>query len=144
MQTLLVHTRDPAGLIGYVGIRGALAMLLFIGGAIWSALSNPVLWLVFAVSTFCLQVHAGPDAAEQFAVISGTGLLMANAMLAGLVLTSGRWRGHPRLALYGLGLMLYWVMISVAAWRALWQLFFSPFVWEKTPHGQSRQRGVLR
>ena len=29
----------------------------------------------------------------------------------------------------------YWCLHSIAAWRAAWQLFFTPSVWEKTPHG---------
>jgi hypothetical protein len=30
---------------------------------------------------------------------------------------------------------LYWVLHSIAAWRALEQLIRRPFMWEKTPHG---------
>ncbi|MCK5931840.1 MAG: hypothetical protein KAG89_06670 [Fulvimarina manganoxydans] len=29
----------------------------------------------------------------------------------------------------------YWLLISCAAWRALFQLFCRPHGWEKTPHG---------
>ena len=29
----------------------------------------------------------------------------------------------------------YRCLHSIAAWRAAWQLFFAPSVWEKTPHG---------
>jgi hypothetical protein len=30
---------------------------------------------------------------------------------------------------------LYWLLISVAAYRALWQFMTAPFTWEKTEHG---------
>jgi hypothetical protein len=30
---------------------------------------------------------------------------------------------------------LYWLVISVAAYRALWQFVFARFHWEKTEHG---------
>ena len=30
---------------------------------------------------------------------------------------------------------LYWLLISGAAWRAVWQLIRQPHGWEKTPHG---------
>ena len=30
---------------------------------------------------------------------------------------------------------VYWILHSIAAWRALYQLFRSPGSWEKTPHG---------
>lgn len=31
---------------------------------------------------------------------------------------------------------LYWLLISAAAYRALWQYATAPFKWEKTEHGQ--------
>ena len=33
---------------------------------------------------------------------------------------------------------LHWLLLSVAAWRALYQLLFNPFHWEKTAHGLAR------
>ena len=30
---------------------------------------------------------------------------------------------------------IYWVMISVGAWKGFIQLFTNPFYWEKTVHG---------
>jgi hypothetical protein len=32
----------------------------------------------------------------------------------------------------------YWLLLSVAAWRALFQLVFAPHRWEKTEHGLGR------
>jgi len=39
---------------------------------------------------------------------------------------------------YSLTVFGYWVMISIAAYMALWQLIRRPFYWEKTQHGLSR------
>ena len=33
---------------------------------------------------------------------------------------------------------LYWVCLSIAAWRALYQLLREPYRWEKTEHGLAR------
>jgi len=33
---------------------------------------------------------------------------------------------------------LYWFLLSVAAWRALFQLLYDPQGWEKTEHGLAR------
>ncbi len=30
---------------------------------------------------------------------------------------------------------IYWLMMSYSGWRALFQFFHDPFVWEKTQHG---------
>jgi len=36
---------------------------------------------------------------------------------------------------YVLGSYFYWALMSVAAWKALFQLIFRPHYWEKTQHG---------
>ncbi len=33
---------------------------------------------------------------------------------------------------------LYWICLSIAAWRALYQLLRRPYHWEKTEHGLAR------
>jgi hypothetical protein len=33
---------------------------------------------------------------------------------------------------------LYWICLSIAAWRALYQLLTEPYRWEKTEHGLAR------
>jgi hypothetical protein len=33
---------------------------------------------------------------------------------------------------------VYWLLLSLAAWRALFQLFRDPYRWEKTEHGLAR------
>ncbi|OYX74806.1 MAG: glycosyl transferase, partial [Bradyrhizobium sp. 35-63-5] len=33
---------------------------------------------------------------------------------------------------------LYWILLSIAAWRALYQLVTDPYRWEKTEHGLAR------
>jgi hypothetical protein len=40
---------------------------------------------------------------------------------------------HPRALM-----PLHWLLLSAAAWRALWQLLLNPFHWEKTAHGLAR------
>jgi glycosyltransferase XagB len=135
MQTLLVHTRHPARLERGVGVRGLAAIQLFLGGAVWSALVNPVLWVIFAVSLIGTQTGAHTQIMESLARISGISLLMCNVVLAVLSRTGTRrvWASAP----FALGYLLYWLLVSVAAYRALWQLFFDPFRWEKTPHGEA-------
>jgi glycosyltransferase XagB len=39
---------------------------------------------------------------------------------------------------YALTVPGYWLLQSVAAYKALWQLIKNPFYWEKTAHGISR------
>ena len=66
----------------------------------------------------------------------------AASMLLGLLAT---WRrGFHNLALSTLTIPVYWLLISLAAYRALWQLVRDPFHWEKTEHGQPGVRNPRR
>jgi hypothetical protein len=133
MQTLLVHSRHPAKLIRKLRVRGCFAFQLFLGGAVWSALVNPVLWAIFALS--CLARPADPELLDMLARISGTTVFAANGLLAALSLADGRRpRGYACVPCV-LSYPLYWILISAAAYRAVWQLMHDPFRWEKTPHG---------
>jgi cellulose synthase/poly-beta-1,6-N-acetylglucosamine synthase-like glycosyltransferase len=141
MQTWLVHARDPVALTRRVHLRGVAALQLFLGGAIWSALFNPVLWLIFAISCASAHQDGHLQILDMLARISGLGLLTANLILTGFAISGTR----RRLALvpYALCLSFYWVLISIAAYRGLWQLVVKPFYWEKTPHGQSRRDSAI-
>lgn len=62
-------------------------------------------------------------------------LLLANFMFLGIHLAGCLRRRFYRLAPYVLLMPFYWVLISIAAWKGLWQFFTKPFYWEKTIHG---------
>ena len=51
-------------------------------------------------------------------------------------------RGWLNLIPFSFTLFGYWVLISVAAYRGLWQLIRDPFFWEKTQHGISRHEAA--
>jgi len=70
-----------------------------------------------------------------FAQICGVSLLLVNAILAilGALALRGNHQRPPLLII--VSYPLYWLLISIAAYRALWQLRCDPFCWEKTPHG---------
>ena len=132
MQTLLVHTRDPARLARNLGLRGSVLMQMFLGGAVWSALVNPVLWVLFAVS--CLAEPSDPQLLDFAARVSGGALLAANGLLAALAFADEQRPRRLASIACAFTYPLYWILISAAAYRAVWQLLRDPFRWEKTPH----------
>lgn len=50
-------------------------------------------------------------------------------------------RGWYHLALSSFLMPFYWLLISFAAYRALWQLLRAPFYWEKTAHRARAKNG---
>ncbi|HSZ73968.1 MAG TPA: glycosyltransferase, partial [Rhizomicrobium sp.] len=137
MQTWLVHMRDPAALFRHAGFRGAIAFQLFIGGAVASALINPLLWCVFIASHIWGVALLGPAYGYVLERASLLSLITGNTLFTYLAMLGPYRRGWLELTPYGLTAPFYWLLISVAAYRALWQLVTRPFHWEKTQHGTS-------
>lgn len=133
MQTILVHSRDPWQLNKDIGFGGLVLFSSFLGGAIWSSLVNPLLWLTCLAGV--LLAAGDASVLADLARISGGTLLLANLLLAALaILRSGR---PPSVKALVLTYPAYWFLISAACYRAAWQLLRDPFQWEKTPHGSA-------
>jgi cellulose synthase/poly-beta-1,6-N-acetylglucosamine synthase-like glycosyltransferase len=140
MQTWLVHMRAPRQLLRNAGVGGFFGFQFFVGGTVLSALLNPLLWSVFLTSYFFDLPSIGLlDASRS---VSGFALLLGNALFAYLAMLGPYRRGWIDLSPFALLAPIYWLLISAAAYRALWQLARNPWHWEKTPHGVSRMRGV--
>lgn len=137
MQTWLVHVRDPRALVKNAGWSGFLAFQLFVGGTFVSALLNPILWSVFLASKmFGLSAFAVIDAR-----LSLASLIIGNGLFACLNMLGPLRRGWQHLSPLGVMSPVYWLLISIAGYRALFQLFRCASVWEKTPHGESKMFG---
>ena len=138
MQTLLVHTRRPLHLIGRTGVLGFLGFVFFIGGTVLSGLFNPVFWVLYLV--WLALAVAGFDTLfpQTLLLISLANLLLGNGALVFLSMIAPLRRGWLSLIPFSLTAFFYWVLISIAAYKALWQLMRDPFYWEKTQHGVSR------
>lgn len=138
MQTLLVHTRRPLHLIAKTGLLGFLGFVFFIGGTVLSGLFNPLFWVLYLV--WLLLEAGGFDAVfpQSLLLISLINLLMGNGAFIFLGMIAPLRRGWLSLIPFSLTAFGYWVLISIAAYKALWQLVYNPFYWEKTRHGVSR------
>ncbi len=138
LQTFLVHTRRPLALLRSVGPLGTLCFAFFIGGTMLSGLLNPIFWGIFA--TWAMTQTAGYDAVFPPAILylSLVNLLLGNGLMIYLFVIAPLKRGWAELVPYALTAVGYWVLMSIAAYKALFQLISNPFYWEKTQHGISR------
>ncbi|MHB8334079.1 MAG: glycosyltransferase [Acidimicrobiales bacterium] len=136
MITAAVHSRSLNDLRRTTGWRGIASIILFIGGTPATFLINPVVLAWGAYGAFGLPLPnfrlLGPVTA-----LNTFSLLFGNATMVILSLMSVRRRKQWSLAGYAFFNPVFWLLHSVAAWRALWQLLRTPSEWEKTPHGLS-------
>ena len=62
-------------------------------------------------------------------------MLLANLIFIGIGVAACVKRKYYYLIPAALLMPLYWLLISLAAWKGFWQIFTKPFYWEKTVHG---------
>ena len=143
MQTWLVHMRAPGRLRRELGTRRFALFHLFVSGMILSALVHPFLLATLAFSFVRWAVWGLGELSPLDRVL--TAVNAASIALGYVAFALTAWRTLPIRGLAHLRSWLplvpvYWVLMSVAAWRAAWQLHRAPNLWEKTPHGATRRR----
>lgn len=146
MQTFFVHMRSPGKLYRTVGFRGFLGYLAMIFGTPFLPLVNPIFWGLMIV---WLCTHAPwvqtlfPGLLYYIAVIQlvvGNFIFIYMNMLGTyyVIRDCALKKQQPfsyGLIRYGLLTPFYWILMSVAAYKALFQLIAKPYYWEKTHHG---------
>ncbi|MGY1820760.1 glycosyltransferase [Geodermatophilus sp. SYSU D00079] len=136
MQTVLVHTRHPLTLVRTVGLRQTAGFALLIGGTPLMFLATPWLYALFLADLLLPGVIV-PDLPEWLTLVSLANLLFGNGVIIYLSLLAGFKRRSYGLVPFALLSPLYWLLHSIASYKAAWQLLTKPFYWEKTQHGLS-------
>jgi cellulose synthase/poly-beta-1,6-N-acetylglucosamine synthase-like glycosyltransferase len=136
MQTWGVHMREPGRLWRQAGPRGFLTLNVIVGGNVLTALAYPILVIEFAA--YFLTNFTVSLAPLHIATITAG---FASTVLIGLMglARRDRLRSGWVLALTP----FYWGCLSIAAWRALGQLWCDPYRWEKTEHGLTQSRAAV-
>ena len=139
MQTWLVLMRQPILLTRQLGVRGTVMFHILITGMLVSALAHPLILLFIAMTMWNLAFapHATPFEITMFA------LDWFNISAAYTVFLRLGWRPMGRNERQRVGsrwrqVPAYWMLMSVAAWRAAIELYRNPFFWNKTPHRPSK------
>jgi len=136
MQTYLVHMRQPRRLWHELGARRFIGFQVLMGGMILSVLVHPWFYLLIAFDLWEARMLSIPENVfGQWLLGIGIFNLIAGYVSAiALGTVAAARRGRLRLAAHALMMPAYWLAISFAAHRALFQLVWAPFYWEKTEH----------
>ena len=134
MVTALVHTRHPIQLVRKGKARGIVGLLGLVAGTPAMFLACPLVW-AFELFVFLGGHLNGLQLPGWLKLAAAVNFIAGNGTMILLVALAARRRRAYSLIPFALLNPFYWLLHSVAAWRALLQLVFSPFHWEKTPHG---------
>jgi glycosyltransferase XagB len=139
LQTWFVHMRHPRQLLQSTGHAGfwifqantigifvtALFLPFFMGHASYHLIKEDLCFSLTAPAAQFICVL------NMFVFIFGYGISIAAGWRAlRLKHIEGWW-------LDLLSLPIYWLMMTLAAWKAAWEFIVSPFKWNKTEHGLS-------
>lgn len=141
MQTGLVHLRNPTALVQCLGIIRSLSVTLLLGGTVFTYLLGPVcglLWFLSQLKVLDLHLPSSIGAIGMINLIVGNGIIV---VLNSLAVSKRKYR---RLIPFMFLEQVYWIFHSVAAYKALWQLFVRPFFWEKTSKTNCRPISIQK
>jgi cellulose synthase/poly-beta-1,6-N-acetylglucosamine synthase-like glycosyltransferase len=136
MQTYLVHMRQPLRTARDLGWFPFFGLQVLMGGVILSALVHPWFYAVIA-----WEAAYGPLISLRHDTLSNavkwigiTNLVLGYVSGVALGCVAVAERGRLKLAGWAIFMPVYWLLISLAAYRALFQLVTTPYSWEKTHH----------
>jgi cellulose synthase/poly-beta-1,6-N-acetylglucosamine synthase-like glycosyltransferase len=134
MQVWLVGMRRPVSLLRALGPWRFFCFHAVVGGTPFLLLLNPVYWglaLVWAITAWGVVPQLFPQPVLAVSLMTG---LLGNLMLIYLAIYGLLKREHYSFVSLMFLSPLYWVLQSIAAWKALYQLLAKPHYWEKTAH----------
>lgn len=144
-QTLLVHGQHPWALWRDLGWGGTLAVAILTLGPFAAALLHPFCMGLLAWNlTTGTWGNPGESWSEVITAALTTVTLAVGYLGTALAMAVGLARrgNRPRAGVL-LTIPFYWLLLSLATWRAMIDLVRRPYHWEKTAHGVSRVRRVL-
>ena len=138
MQTALVFSRDPLSLARRAGWRQSLGFGLLIGGTPLIFLLQPVSIALTIIWLFTRTTMLDTLFPPLVLYLSLFNLLIGNALAIYVNMFAVFKRRLHWLVLFALFNPAYWLLHSIASFKALGQLFTQPYYWEKTTHGLTR------
>ncbi len=138
MLTYLVYMRQPLHYLRQGRLREFLSLQLVIGGKTAVLFVNPLMWALLAIYILFRPIVGDVYQALFPAPVFYMGtlcLIFGNFLYVYSHLVGCMKRSQYSLIKWALFIPIYWVMMSIAASLALFQLIFKPHYWEKTKHG---------
>ncbi len=137
LQTWLVMMRKPGQLVREMGWPAFTVFQILIAGMLLSSLCHPIIigFLVYLTWTM-LQDSTHVDDWLAFWLFIGDVVNIFGSYAVFIALGRNRMNMRERRAVGWRWVFVpfYWLIMSLAAWKALLELRTNPFSWNKTPH----------
>ena len=141
LQTWLVMMRHPLRTAREMGPLSFLVFQLLVGGMLVAALSHPGLIIFITLSVLSLMQIPAPQPnlfTTMMLAMDIFNILGSYAVFFVLGATPMSDREKKGVGWKWAMIPVYWMAVSLAAWKAVIELRLKPFHWNKTPHRPSR------
>jgi len=140
MQTYLVHMRHPLKMIKERQYKVLLSLQVIVGNRVAIPFLNPLMWASTLIYIACNQ---NPSVVAFYHTVFPRPILylglfcliFGNFFYMYLYLLGCLKQKQYRLMPWALLVPCHWILTSIAALFALWELIFKPHYWQKTIHG---------
>jgi hypothetical protein len=132
--------RQPRRLLHDLGLPGFLSFQLIVGGNVLAALVHPLFLagMIYSVASGAPMWRGESASVAILATLYGTTVVIGYLTSAFLGWLGLLRRGLLSTAWALLFTPVHWLLLSLAAWRALYQFGIAPYAWEKTEHGLAK------
>ncbi len=138
IQTYLVHNRKQKEFFKNNRIKDFFSFQFVVGAKILAVFINPIMWVITAcyflfrakIGLFIESFFPGP-----ILYIGSFSLVFGNFLYIYYYMIGASKRGQNALVKYVFTVPLYWLGMSLAAWKAVYEIFVRPHHWSKTQHG---------
>ncbi|MCB1446398.1 MAG: glycosyltransferase, partial [Rhizobiaceae bacterium] len=138
MQTWLVSMRHPVRLMQELGPFGTMMFHVLVTGMLVAALGHPLVIVFLSMTVWKLFfVPHGTNFEIVMFVLDWFNLLLAYTVFMRLGWQAMGRNERGRIGPAWCYIPAYWLLMSLAAWRAAIELYRKPFFWNKTPHKPS-------
>lgn len=141
LQTWLVLMRQPLRTAREMGPLSFFVFQLLVGGMLVAALSHPGLLVFITLSVLSLMQIPAPQPnvlTTMMLAMDIFNILGSYAVFFVLGATPMTDREKKGMGWKWAMIPVYWMAVSLAAWKAVVELRLKPFHWNKTPHQPSR------
>lgn len=133
--------RNPARLIKDLGFGSFILAQILFAGMLVSAFFHPFLLVTGIYLAVTLALH-GSLSTWQSAMFAIDVINIACGYLSFILLGWQTLRGDEKRSFWKVVMFtpVYWMLLSIAAWRSAFMLWRRPHEWEKTTHRRARRR----
>ena len=132
--TWATHMRNPSELWRDLGPTGFIGFQIIFLGGLSAFLAGPIFWALWLSHCGLPVIPINTLPAGLWELFAGT-LIVGQVTMFTVILLAIWNRERKHLAPYFLALPFYWPLGTFAAYKAIAELFYAPFYWDKTTHG---------